>query len=654
MRWLSRRDATPASSLFEQERAPRVVLRFTIVLATALALASAAILAVVHHFALSVAQQAATRDAGIVASTLLQREISLEDVSGPVTDGRRSELDALFGSYVPDDDISSVSLVRRDGLVTYSTDHSTIGAVASGELATEASTGTILSTVSTPVGHPETLYTYAPLGPDSHAGAALIAQPYGPIAASARSAQLKVGAVLEGLLLILVALLVPLLIRVTRRITRQIERIHHLAFFDELTGLPNRAQLFERLEVALTHASESDRRIVALWLDLDRFRDVNDTLGHEAGDVVLGVTARRLEAEFGTSALLARLSGDDFAIVTELDALGSVNDFAERVRDVVSPPLVIDAMQLALDGTVGFAVFPVDGADAESLLKHAEIATYTAKEWRVGVLGYSPAIDPHDPEQLQLTAALREAISTGQLQLRYQPKIDLATNEVAGFEALAYWEHPTRGVLPPGAFIPVAERTGAIRHVTEYVLAGSIAQLRKWEGEDLTIAVNVTAMDLLDVELPERLAALLGDAGVEPRRLCLELTESMVIADAERAQSVLARIAATGVRVSIDDFGTGHSSLAYLKDLAVDEVKIDRSFISDMTVTRQNRMIVRAMLQLAHSLGLDVVAEGVEDLEVHHELRALGCDTAQGYLYGAPQPLSAIPELLSSWNRIAA
>jgi EAL domain-containing protein (putative c-di-GMP-specific phosphodiesterase class I) len=282
------------------------------------------------------------------------------------------------------------------------------------------------------------------------------------------------------------------------------------------------------------------------------------------------------------------------------------------------------------------------------------VATYTAKEWRSGVLGYSPAVDPHDPEQLKLTASLRAAAEDGQIRLHYQPKIDLATGAIAGFEALAHWNHPTRGLLPPGAFIPVAERTGAIRHVTRAVLQSAIEQLRDWSDTDVTIAANLTAIDLLDADLSSRLTSLLDEHRVSPNRLCIELTESTVMADPERARSILADIAGAGIRISIDDFGTGHSSLAYLKDLPVHEVKIDRSFIADMSVSRNNRMIAKATIQLVHSLGLQVVAEGVEDAEVHSELRGLGCDYAQGYFYGRPQPLEAVEQLLTDGVRQAA
>ncbi|MDH4103063.1 MAG: bifunctional diguanylate cyclase/phosphodiesterase [Thermoleophilia bacterium] len=647
------------SALFATERPPKLVLRFAVVLSLALALASALILIVVHHFALSQAERAAARHAGLVASSVLQREVTQSDLKRPVPSNRRHELDALLRTYGLTKDIQALSLVRRDGLVTYSTDHEAIGTTISGALAAEAATGTIVSHVPAAGANGaatdgKTLETYAPVGPDTRGGAALIAQSYKPIAHSARSLQLRVGAVLEGLLIVLFALLVPLLVRVTRRIQRQITRIHQQAFYDELTGLPNRTHFFERLGLAISRATDEEILLAVLLVDLNRFREINDTLGHEAGDVVLVEAARRLQVVAGDERLLARLGGDDFVFAAEFGTVAEAMDFAEHIRAAIEPQIHTEGIQLAVDATVGVAFYPVDGDDAHTLVKHAEVATYTAKEWRSGVLGYSPAVDPHDPEQLKLTAALREAADEGQIRLHYQPKIDLTTNAIAGFEALAYWDHPIRGLLPPGAFIPIAERTGAVRHVTRAVLQAAVEQLRDWSETELTVAVNLTAIDLLDADLLVRIKGLLDEHGVGPGRLCVELTESTVMADPDRARLILAAIADAGVRVSIDDFGTGHSSLSYLKDLPVQEVKIDRSFIADMSVSRNSRMIAKATIQLVHSLGLEVVAEGVEDANVHSELRGLGCDYAQGYLYGKPQPLAAVAELLADGAREAA
>jgi diguanylate cyclase (GGDEF)-like protein len=632
-------------------------LRFAVVLSLTLGLASAAILVAVHHFALSEAERSASRQASLVASALLQREVRPGDLGKPVSASRRRELDVLFRDHLLAADTLAVSLVGRNGLVTYSTDHRLIGARLSAALAAEAADGTIVSRTSTnrvpgAGAGTKTLETYAPVGPALHGGAAVIVQSYAPIAAAARALQVRIGAVLEALLLVLLAICIPLLVRVTRRIKKQVDRIHYQAFYDDLTGLPNRAHLFERLTLAVRRAQEDGRQLAVLVLDLDRFREINETLGHDAGDTVLVETAARLRKAAGAERIVARLGGDEFAVVTEHRLEDDVETLAQELRAAVEPPLSVRDLQVALEGTVGIAFFAKDGSDAETLLKHAEVAVHTAKQWRVAGLSYSPAVDPHDPEQLGLVAELRDAARKGELRLHYQPKVDLASGAVVGFEALAYWQHPTRGLLPPGAFVPIAERTGAIRHISRAVLAGAIKQLREWDTVDpnSTVSVNLTAIDLLDVQLPRRLRTLLKRNKVEPRRLCVELTESTVMADPERAQAVLERIAATGVRISIDDFGTGHSSLAYLKSLPAHELKIDKSFISGLMVSRQDRMIVHATIHLAHSLGLQVVAEGVETQEVHNTLRTLGCNHAQGYLYSRPLPITSLrpPETLEA------
>lgn len=652
---------TSKSGLFATERPPRLVLRFIVVLSLALALASAVILVVVHHFAISEAERSATRQASLVASTLLQREVKLSDLARPVSVERRRQLDAVIGALLVSDDTLGVSLVRKDGRVTYSTDRRTIGMVVPARLASEAAAGTIVSVGSRARGidadpGPKTLETYAPVRPGAAGGAALIVQSYAPIERAARAAQLRVGIVLEMLLLVLFLIFVPLLARVTKRIGAQIDRIHFQAFYDELTGLPNRAHLFERLGIVLQRAAANERLLAVLVLDLDQFREINNTLGHESGDVLLAETASRLRAAVGTEWLLARLGGDEFAVVIEYEDEKDAKAFADDIRKALEPPVIIDGLPFAVDSTVGIAFFPKDGRDAETLVKHAGVATHTAKEWHVGVLAYSPAVDPHDPDQLELVGELRGAAERGELRLHYQPKIDLTTNTIAGYEALTYWEHPTRGLLPPGAFIPMAERTGAIRHVTRAVLAEAVKQLKEWDSLDerFTVAVNLSAVDLLDPKLPRQLKALLRKHGVDPGRLCIEVTERTVMAAPDRARSILNRIVVAGIQVSIDDFGTGHSSLAHLKNLPAHEVKIDRSFVSDMTVSINDRMIVLAAIQLGHSLGLRIVAEGVETKAVHDALLEQGCDHAQGYLYGSPEPAEAVTSMLASGGLEAA
>jgi diguanylate cyclase (GGDEF)-like protein len=649
------------STLFETEQPPRLVLRFALILSVALALASALILVVVYHFAISQAERAATRQASLLASTLLQREIDPTDLERRVARARRAELDALFRSLSMTEGVLGVSLVRQDGVVTYSTNPQLRGTVVSPALAAEAAAGTVVSRVGSISSAENTrvtkaLETFAPVQPGKARGAAVIFQSYDPIHDAARDAQLRVGAVLEALLLALFLVFVPLLARVTRRIGAQIERIHYQAFFDELTGLPNREQLVERLTLAVARATRDARRLAVLHVDLDRFREINNTLGHNAGNVMLVETAARLNAVIDDAGLIARLGGDEFGIVLEYETDADPTKLAEKIRAAVEPPVLVGGMSVAVNCTLGIAHFPKDAGDAETLLKHAEVASYTAKEWHVAQLKYSPAVDAHDLEQLELVGSLQAAIESGQLCLRYQPRVAVKTGELSGFEALAYWDHPVRGLLPPGAFVPLAERTGAIRHLTHAVLTQAVEQLSEWDAlrGDFTVAVNLTATDLLDPKLPALLRKLLRKHAFDPGRLCLELTETTVMAAPDRARRILERIVALGVQVAIDDFGTGHSSLAYLKNLPVHELKIDRAFVSDMTSSRHDRMIVLAAIQLGHSLGLRVVAEGVEREEVAAALRELECDFAQGYYYGRPEPPHAAAQRLEEAARLAA
>jgi diguanylate cyclase (GGDEF)-like protein len=655
-----RRRSPVGPDLFARERPPRLVLRFAVVLSLTLALASAVILVVVRSFTVSQAEQAAARHASIVAATLLRHEVVASDFAGPVDRARRRELDTVFRTNRVASDVLGVLLVRSDGLVTYATDHALIGTRESAALATEAAGGTIVSTTGVGRGSSagaKVLETYSPVGDQAGGrGAATIVQSYEPIERDAHRALIWVGSVLEVLLVVLFAIFVPLLARVTRRIQRQIEQIHSQGFYDQLTGLPNRPHLHDRLEAAIARAGANGRRLGVLLLDVDRFREINDTLGHEAGDDVLREVAKRLSKLVDQASFLARPAGDEFAVVFEYSSESEVDQLAERLRATLERPLAAGDIPVAVEGSVGVALFPRDGDDAETLLRHAEVAMYTAKEWRVGVVSYSPAVDPHDPQQLSLVAELKGAAERGELVPHFQPKMELASGRVSGFEVLTYWQHPTRGLLPPGAFIPVAERTGAIRYLSRSVFGAAVRQRAEWSryGADLVLAVNLTAVDFIDLDLPDQLAGVVSEHGVDPATICLEITESSIMADPERTHSVLERLAGIGFRLSVDDFGTGHSSLAYLKNLPVDEVKIDRSFISGMATSPQDRMIVRATIDLAHSLGLSVVAEGVETREVQALLRGFGCDAAQGFLYARPLPVADVEASLAAWGRVAA
>ena len=607
------------------------------------------------------AEQAATKQASLVAKTVLSTEVEPSDFAGRVSPARQRELDELFESHVVSNDTLGVSLVRRDGLVTYSTDHALIGSVGHGPLAAEAADGIIVSRTSSErtagaLAGTKVLETFTPVGARGGRGAATIVQSYEPIERDAQNSLFWVGGVLEGLLLVLFAIFVPLLARVTRRIGAQIDRIHRQAYYDELTDLPNRAHLRERFGLALQRATPGEQQLACLLVDVDHFKEINDTLGHDAGDEALRELGARLRELVDEDTLLSRPQGDQFALVREFEAEEDVVALAARVRSVVEQPVEVAGVRVALEASVGIALHPRDGTDAEVLFRCADVALQAAKSRRIGVLSYSPEVDPHDPEELGLVAELRGAAARGELVPHYQPKIDLAGNVIAGFETLTYWQHPMRGLLSPGAFIPVAERMGAIRHLTRDVFELAVAQLCVWRdrGEALPLAVNLSPIDLLDLQLPDDLAAVLDERGIEPRLVCLEITETTVMADVDRAHSVLDGLAASGFRLSIDDFGTGYSSLAYLKNLPVHEVKIDRSLVSGIAASDPDRTIVRSTIEMAHSLGLAVVAEGVETAEQQALLRSFGCDYAQGYLYARPLPAAELEASLTATGLAAA
>jgi len=417
---------------------------------------------------------------------------------------------------------------------------------------------------------------------------------------------------------------------------------------DVLTGLANRRRFLRRLEHA-TDAAASERPPVALLLlDLDHFKELNDALGHQAGDRLLEQVGPRLEAAVPAADVVARLGGDEFAILVPAgpgaqDAIAA----AAGVRAALEEPFVLSDLSLHVEASVGIAVFPDHGTDGPTLLRHADIAMYRAKAARSGVEIYAASGEEHGRDRLVLAGELREAISAGELVLHYQPKADLQTGRVVGVEALVRWQHPERGLLAPDVFIPIAEQTEIIRPLTEYVLTHALAQCEQWrrDGLDLTVAVNVSVSNLLDARFAETVKALLDDSGIAPSRLTLEITESVVMADPVRALDILARLGELGVGLSLDDFGIGYSSLALLKRLPVQELKIDRSFVMSMAADGNDAAIVRLAVQLAHNLGLHVVAEGVETADVWDQLTEMGCQHGQGYYLSRPLPA----EELTSW-----
>ena len=420
--------------------------------------------------------------------------------------------------------------------------------------------------------------------------------------------------------------------------------LEHQALHDMLTGLPNRVLLQDRLNQALLTVRQHNEPLALLIMDLDRFKDVNDTLGHHAGDELLRQIGPRLQAVLRNVDTLGRLGGDEFAVVLPNAALPAATAIAARLLDVLETPFVVDDRPVAVGASIGIALSPEHGLDAESLLRRADVAMYVAKRSGGGYAAYTADQDGHSSARLALFGELRGAIDRNELVLHYQPKVGCADGSLAGVEALVRWEHPQRGLVPPDDFISLAEQTGLIKPLTLWVLNAALVQLREWRltGLQVPVAVNLSMLNLHDPQLPEIVGDLLARYRLPAEELTLELTESHLMADPERTLDVLRRLSDMGVRLSVDDFGTGYSSMTYLKRLPVNELKIDRSFVCQLVNDQEDAAIVRATMTLGHDLGLSIVAEGVEDQATWDHLRLLGCDTIQGYYISRPLPAAQI------------
>ena len=626
------------------------MLRFVAATTICLGAAAAAILLTTRHLYTVQAERAAAGQARVLGEALLGAELRPSDVDAQVLGARRASLDDLLRRRVLDGGAAlAVSVVRSDGVVTYSSDHRLIGSsVESDQGPGGAALTSRVEHVRSSAGSIKVLRSMVPIDVGGQRATIVIDQDYRSVETAAREAFLPVAGILEIVLVALLVLLLPLLVRVTRRLARQVERIRYQSTHDELTGLPNRVLFNQRLKSALA----ADTTVAVVLLDLNEFKAVNDTLGHATGDELLREVAERLRRVAGDSNLVARFGGDEFGVLAPGRSASEALEVAAQLRAALSTPLVVDGVPLAFEAGVGVAAGPADGAEAGILVQHAEIAMYAAKARHRGIVVYEPALDQSDRDSLGLVAELRSALDAGQIVLHYQPKTDLRTGALRGGEALVRWEHPERGLLPPGAFVPYAERTELMRPLTRRVLELAVAQTASWRGRGFAarVAVNVTTLDLVDESFPDEIAALLERHGLEQGALALELTESSMMSEPERVAAVLERLSAQGIEIAIDDFGTGYSSLAYLKTLPVHVLKIDRAFISDLA-TGGSDAIVRATIELAHALGLEVVAEGVETAAVSDQLRTLGCDVAQGYLIGRPMPAA---ELEAAFARPAA
>jgi diguanylate cyclase (GGDEF)-like protein len=452
----------------------------------------------------------------------------------------------------------------------------------------------------------------------------------------------------------LVTLLATMITRYQFSLRRKTSESAYLAMHDTLTGLPNRALFTDRAAQALAAGRRDGTALAVMLLDLDRFKEVNDTLGHGHGDELLRQMAVRLRGALREADTVARLSGDEFAVLLPGADAAVAGELAERVLGALHRSFVLYDVTVDMETSIGVALAPVHGETVEAIMRSADVAMYAAKDAKTGIVVYEPSQLVHQPSRLLLLGDLRRAIDEpDQLVLHYQPKVSLDVNQVCGVEALVRWQHPVRGMVSPAEFIPVAETTGLINQLTDRVLRLAVTQARSWldAGLLVPVAVNLSPRCLLDTSLLERVRRLLTEHELPPGMLRMEVTETAVMANPALALSTLTGLHQLGVKLSIDDYGTGYSSMAYLRRLPVDELKVDRSFVINMTENDNDAILVRSAIDLGHNLGLSVVAEGVEGAEHVAALSELSCDVAQGYHYARPMPAADLEDWLRTAGR---
>jgi diguanylate cyclase (GGDEF)-like protein len=461
--------------------------------------------------------------------------------------------------------------------------------------------------------------------------------------------------ILAAGLLVLWLAVFRLVVGAAKALRRESNRNAYQATHDALTALPNRMLLRDRTEQAMRNSRRNGSHVALVVIGLNRFRELNDTLGHALGDVLLKQIGPRLQDHLRESDTVGRLGGDEFAVMlADLPTPGAALAVAEKLNVAIQQPFVLDGLTVDVDCSAGIATHPDHGESFDDLLQHADIAMDVAKRERLGVVVYAIEFDTYRPDQLTLLADLRQAVEqTGQIVVHYQPQAELATGKILGVEALVRWQHPTNGLIPPDDFIPLAEHTGIIRPLTWLVLRSALTQNREWAraGLFLRVSVNVSPRCLLEPDFADNVSKLLAEIGVPAERLELELTETSIMNDPDHAGRVLHDLARRGIRLSIDDFGTGYSSMAYLKMLPVHELKIDRAFIENMDTNANDAALVRYSLDLARNLEVTVVAEGVETRAVWQLLTDLGCAAAQGYYLSRPMPAGAVAAWITDHDR---
>ncbi len=602
-------------------------------------------------------------EAEVVARLGLQSEIGPSEMRDGLTPQRVRALELAMRSNFARMDVVEVTLWDLNESVVFASDTRLIG--PSNNVPAEVGQATVdksLAVVADVTGDPDSLISrhetliqvYQPirfgsLGSSKPVGVLRTSVPYGPVAEVISAETRRLYVVLAGALLLLYTVLFRLVANASSELRRQVDENEHQAHHDALTGLPNRTLFTEEVNQRLRR--RGDKPLAVIVMDLDRFKEINDTLGHYHGDLLLMEVGRRLKSNMRATDTVARLGGDEFAILLSSVDTSAALHLADKIAEIVETPVEIEGLRLDVGASLGVAMAPDHGDDIAMLLQRADIAMYEAKRTGSRSVLYDPKADHTSLQQLALAGQLRRAMNE-ELVVYYQPKIDLATNTVCGFEALVRWLHPEHGLIPPDEFIPLAERSGLMKELTEVVLEQSLAQLHRWltDGHHLHMAVNVSARGLHHTGLVDTVGRILTTNDVPAQRLVLEITETTIAADPEGARQVLQQLRARGVRISIDDFGTGYSSLAGLRLLPVNELKIDRQFVGDLDHPNGSA-IVEYSVQLGHMLGLTVVAEGAERAEDGALLKALGCDVAQGYWYARPMPADEATTWLQSFER---
>jgi diguanylate cyclase (GGDEF)-like protein len=613
----------------------------------------------------------ADQSAQLIARIGIQPRLTPRDLrSGLSAAGVRSLDDQLRARSVTRD-LARIKIWNTKDQVVYSDDHSLIGRTLtpSDDLSNALAGRPNDAEVVTPSPHTETasevglgqlveVYVplrFAPSGPP--AGAFEIYLSYRPIAGALTRNKRMIALLIAIGLGLLWSILYRIVARASRRLRQQADENDRLARYDQLTGLPNRTLFIEGIEDAVRHSKHRPGAFAVLLIDLDRFTEINNTLGTDNGDLVLCEVARRLRGNLQDDALVARLAGDGYAVLVHgAQGLPDALSTAAVIQAGFEPTIVLDDVEVSVEASIGIAVMG-EHADAPNiLLQRADTALAHARSHHSAIEVYSSEFDHFDAARLTLLSEVRGALARGEFLLEYQPQIELQSGSIRGVEALVRWHHPEHGVLPPPRFIPLIEQTALIGPLTLALIDQAVGQLVTWRklGIDVQMSVNLSARNLLDGDLPRQVAEILGRHRVAPDRLVVEVTESAAMDDPHRAVAVLAALRATGVGVSVDDFGTGNASIEYLAKLPATEIKIDRSFITDILEEPRAEAIVRSTIDLARNLGLTVVAEGIETEVVLNHVTALGCDIGQGYFISRPQPAERLTSMLSGSGKIGS